>query len=47
MTVEIIHDQSAQEYGKGTGSNSGPLELQLDMLLTALRSQVYLIVEYM
>ena len=34
MTVEIISDQSARKYGTGLGSNSRPLDLQVDSLPT-------------
>ena len=38
---KLLHDKSPQKYGTRQGSNSGPLNLQLDVLPTALRSLVY------
>ena len=35
-----FHDQSPRKYGTVLGSNSGPLDLPSDMLLTALRGLV-------
>ena len=42
MTIEIFHDQSVRKYGNKLGSNSRPLDLQPDLLPTALRCPVYM-----
>ena len=42
MTLEIIlHDQYPWKYRRGLESNSQPLDLQLDSLLTALRGPIF------
>ena len=39
--MDSDHDQSLRKYGTRPGSDSQPLDLQLDTLLTALCSQVH------
>ena len=41
MTVELSHDKSPQKYGTGPVLNSQPLDLQSDMLPTALQGPVW------
>ena len=42
MAEKLFHDQSPQKYGTGPESHSRTLDLQSDMLLTALRGPIIL-----
>ena len=41
MIVEIVHDQSPGKYEVGLGSNSQPLNQQLDSLLIVLQGWLF------